>query len=132
MLLSFLGFLSFAAKAQKDSSSGHDSVFTSVQVEAKFSNDPSAWSHFLMKNLNPDVPVNHGAHNGTYVVIMSFIVNKDGSIANIKAENDPGYGMVKEVTRVLKLSPKWVPATVNAQPVISRKKQPFAFQISGQ
>ncbi len=132
LLVSFLGFLSFAAKAQKDTAAVSDPVFTSVDVEAKFSNDPSAWRQFLIKNLNGQVASDNGARAGTYTVVMSFVVNKDGSIRDIKADNDPGYGMVKEVTRVLKLSPNWVPATINNKPVVSRKKQPFTFEISVQ
>lgn len=51
-------------------------------------------------------------------VYVSFVIEKDGSITDIKVVNDPGYGMGKEAIRVLKsLRTKWIPGVLNGQPV---------------
>lgn len=46
-------------------------------------------------------------------LLVTFIVEKDGSLSNIKINKDLGYGMGDEAIRVLKLSPKWTPGKVN-------------------
>jgi hypothetical protein len=42
-------------------------------------------------------------------IYTTFIIEKDGSISDIKILRDLGYGTGKEIIRVLKLSPKWSP-----------------------
>ncbi|MCC9072042.1 M56 family metallopeptidase [Flavobacterium sp. F-65] len=49
-------------------------------------------------------------------VLINFFVEKDGSLSEYKIANDLGYGLGDEVIRVLKLSPKWKPGTLNNEP----------------
>jgi protein TonB len=105
----------------------YDKVFTSVQVEAAF---PGDWGKYLSRNLNPDVATENGAPAGNYTVVVSFIVDKQGNISEVQADNDPGYGMAAEAVRAIQRGPKWTPALQNGRNVISRKKQPITFQIS--
>ncbi|WP_187774898.1 energy transducer TonB [Pedobacter sp. BS3] len=51
------------------------------------------------------------------LVLVSFIVEKDGSLSDIKVLRDLGYGTGAEAIRVLKLSPKWTPGMKNGSPV---------------
>jgi protein TonB len=46
----------------------------------------------LERTLNRDLPVENGAPAGKYSVVISFVVARDGSISDVKSENDPGYG----------------------------------------
>jgi protein TonB len=41
------------------------------------------------------------------------VVSRDGSISDVKAENDPGYGTADEAVRVIKKGPKLTPAELN-------------------
>jgi periplasmic protein TonB len=50
-------------------------------------------------------------------VYVTFIIETDGSLSNIKVLRDIGYGTGKEAIRVLQLSPKWVPGEQNGQKV---------------
>lgn len=50
-------------------------------------------------------------------IYATFIVEKDGSLSDIKILRDLGYGTGKELIRVLKLSPKWKPGLQNGQKV---------------
>ncbi|RZJ28399.1 MAG: energy transducer TonB [Flavobacterium sp.] len=51
-------------------------------------------------------------------VVVSFVIEKDGSLTDIKVGRDPGYGMGKEAIRVLKaLKEKWEPGMVKGKPV---------------
>ena len=105
-------------------------VFEKVEVDAEFPGGMEGWKSFLIDKLRPNVPVRHGAPIGTYKVIIRFIVGKDGSLRNLQAETNFGYGMEEECIRVLKKSPKWQPALQNGQQVNAYKRQPITFMVS--
>ncbi|MEP6682564.1 MAG: energy transducer TonB [Parafilimonas sp.] len=115
--------------APKVQSEDYDHEFTSVQVEAKFKGD---WNKYLERNLNAQTPADNGAPPGRYTVTVSFLVSKDGSISEVKALNDPGYGCGAEATRVIKKGPAWSPAIQNGRNVIYRQKQNIVFEVTEQ
>lgn len=54
----------------------------------------------------------------TVTILMSFVIEKDGSMTDIKVLRNPGYGLDKEAIRVLKAQKtKWKPGVKNGQPV---------------
>ncbi len=108
----------------------YDKVFTVVQIPAEFPGGLPAWTKYLERNLNRDLPVNNGAPPGKYTVVVSFIVDKNGGISEVQAENDPGYGTKEEAVRVIKKGPSWKPAVQNGRNVIYRHKQSITFVVS--
>lgn len=60
-------------------------------------------------------------------VIVTFVVETEGSISNIKVIKSVGFGCDEEVIRVLKLASKWKPAQLNGNPVRSIFTLPVAF-----
>jgi protein TonB len=66
---------------------------------------------------------------GTYVVNVRFLVEKDGSINDVHALNDPGYGLAKAAEKVLKTGPRWSPGEQNGRKVRSYHTQPITFVI---
>ena len=107
------------------------SIFQKVEIEASFPGGGDAWRDYLMKNLNAYVPVKNKAPLGKYMVIVRFIVAKDGSISNALAETAHGYGMEKEVLRIIKRGPKWIPASQDGRLVNAYRRQPVTFVVSG-
>jgi hypothetical protein len=129
--------LVFAATAAHSQSSVADSTvetdlntFEKVEVEATYPGGEQGWRQFLQKNLNPNTPVDNGAPVGKYVVIIQFVVSKDGSVSDVKALTDFGYGLEKEVIQLLKKSGKWNPAMQNGKPVNAYRKQPVTFMVT--
>lgn len=108
----------------------YDKEFKVVQIQAQFPGGSAAWIRFLEKNLRAEVPVDNGAPPGNYTVTVSFLVDKEGNISEVKAENNPGYGTAEEAVRVIKKGPKWVPAVQNGRNVIYRQKQNITFQVT--
>jgi len=119
-------------EAPKVQEADYDKEFTSVQVEAKFPGGQDAWRKFLERNLNQQTPADNGAPPGNYVVTVSFRVDKDGSISEVQALTDPGYGCAAEAVRVIKKGPKWTAAIQNGRNVIYRQKQNIVFQVTDQ
>jgi len=108
----------------------YDSEFKTVQIQAKFPGGDAEWRRFLERNLNRDAPVEGGAPTGNYTVVVSFLVDKEGNISEVKAENSPGYGTAEEAVRVIKRGPKWTPAVQNGRNVIYRQRQSITFQVA--
>jgi periplasmic protein TonB len=115
-----------APKQEED----YDKVFTTVQIEAEFPGGRAAWQKYLERNLNRDLPSENGAAPGKYTVIVSFLVDKNGNISDVQADNDPGFGTKDEAIRVIKKGPAWKPAVQNGRNVAYRARQPITFVVS--
>jgi len=107
-------------------------IFTKVEQEAEFPGGAAAWKRYLERNLNGSVPVENNAPEGTYTVIVKFIVSKDGSISDVQAETNFGYGMEDEAVRAIKNGPKWTPGLQNGRNVNSYRRQPITFLVEAQ
>jgi len=118
-----------AVPAPPDSSNTGEKLFDKVEVEAEFPGGQAAWRKFLEQNLNPNVPVDNSAPAGQYTVMVQFVVNRDGTIADIKPLTKLGYGMEQEVVRILRKSGQWTPAMQNGRSVRAYRKQPVTFMI---
>ena len=105
-------------------------VFEKSEVEASV--DATLWTKHLEKELQP--VIEHAARKripaGTYTVVIRFLVEKDGSLNDIHALNDPGYGLASGAVKVVRSGPKWTPGTVNGKTVRSYHSQPITFVIS--
>jgi protein TonB len=75
------------------------------------------------------VAANNRAPAGIYNVIIKFVVNKEGIVTNVTAENAPGYGTEKEAIRVITSSPKWKPAKQYGRYVNAYRRQPITFVV---
>lgn len=106
--------------------------FVAVEEEASYPGGNAAWIKFLEKNLKADIPVKNDAPMGKYTAMVVFIVDKDGSISNIKPLTNFGYGIEEEVIRVLERSGKWIPANQNGKPLKAYRKQPITFIINNE
>lgn len=118
-----------APKIQKnaDPKKNNEPIFYTTQKPAE---SPAGWSNYLMNNLDRDLPYRNKAVPGKYTVRLSFVVNQNGDVENVIAENDPGYGTAKEAVRVIQNGPKWVPAEQEGKKVNFLVKQTIVFNVS--
>jgi protein TonB len=105
-------------------------IYTAVDTVASFPGGRPAWVKFLEKNLNPAVGVENSAKVGIYNVKIKFTVTKDGTLKDFVAVTKYKHGFEEEVIRVLKLSPKWIPAKKNGVNVNSTVEELQVFEIS--
>ena len=105
-------------------------VFNKVEVEASFPGGESAWRRYLQNNLDANTPIDNGAPEGTYSVIVRFIVSRDGSISDVVAETKHGYGMEAEAVKIIKKGPKWTAALQNGRNVNAYRRQPITFVVA--
>ena len=66
----------------------------------------------------------------TMKIYVSFVIEKDGSMTDIKVLKDPGYGLGQEAIRVLKsLKTKWEPGIINGKSVRTSYNLPIVVQM---
>lgn len=63
-------------------------------------------------------------------VFLSFIIEKNGSLTDIKIERKLGYGTDEEAIRVLKASPKWIHGIQNGKAVRVKYNIPINFSLA--
>jgi len=104
-------------------------IFTTVEKEAEFPGGNAAWARYVQKNLDGFNPADNGAAPGKYSVIVRFVVSKDGSISDVQAETNFGYGMEEQAIKCIKKGPNWKPALQNGNNVNAYRRQPVTFIV---
>jgi len=107
-------------------------IFDKVEIEAGFPGGDAKWRQYLERNANGQVASDNGAPEGTYTVVVQFVVDKEGNISDVRALTSHGYGMEQEAVRVIQKGPKWTPAVQNGRQVKAYRKQPITFQVQSE
>jgi len=129
-LLLLSGNIVFAQDKSKGETKEIDTtVFQNAEIEATV--DASQWIDHLRNNLQHPIEkaAKKGMKAGTYAVQVKFLVEKDGSINDVQALNDPGYGLAKAAIKVIRTGPKWTPGSISGKIVRSYHTQPITFVI---
>ncbi|MGE6219754.1 energy transducer TonB [Nubsella zeaxanthinifaciens] len=99
-----------------------------VDVYPEFPGGMEAWSKYIQRNLRyPSMAQEEGIGGK---VFLSFVVEKDGTITDVKVVKGIGYGCDEEATRVIKKSPRWKAGMQNNLPVRVRYNIPINYTIS--
>jgi TonB family protein len=102
-------------------------VFTVVEHAPNYPGGVDKFYKFLQQNIK--YPAEAKNKNIQGKVFVSFIVEKDGSLSDVKAIHDPGAGCGPEAVRVMKLSPKWNPGVQNGHKVRVQYTLPISFTL---
>ncbi len=106
--------------------SGGD-IVTRPQFMAEFPGGRTALTMYLSQNIV--YPASARAQKITGTVTLKFVVLKDGSIANIEIYKGISKECDEEAIRIVKMMPKWKPASVNGSPVATRFNLPITFNL---
>ena len=101
--------------------------FTVVQKIPEFPGGWSAFMQWLTKNLKYPAAAQQQKIQGT--VVVSFIVNKDGSVANVKVSTSVNPLLDNEALRVMKMMPKWKPGIDRNKACRTMIAVPVVFQL---
>ena len=94
-----------------------------IEVKPDFPGGMQKFYNFISKNFQ--TPEEDGLSGKIFV---TFVVEKDGSLTDIKVLRDIGYGTGKEALRVLKSCPRWNPGVQNGKPVRVQYSLPINIQ----
>jgi protein TonB len=125
-LSAFLCTLSFGAFAQSEVSVD-DEVFVVVEEQAEFPGGLDSMYAYIVKNLKyPEAAKEKGIEGRVFV---SFIIEKDGSISNVKLLRGIGGGCDEASVEMVKNMPKWKPAKQRGKPVRCQFTLPIKFEL---
>ncbi|HEY9003516.1 MAG TPA: energy transducer TonB [Mucilaginibacter sp.] len=107
-----------------------EEVYKTVEVEPEPYGGAEAWAKFLQKNMH--YPPQAAENNVQGKVFLSFIVETDGHLSNIKVERGVGSGLDEEALRVLRIAPAWKPGIQNGHKVRVMYNIPINFVLPDQ
>jgi len=102
-----------------------DEVFLVVEVAPEFPGGNEALLNYLGENIIYPQEALKANIQGT--VYVSFIVEKNGEVSNIKVMRGIGGGCDEEAVRVVQSMPKWKPGTQRGKPVRVQFNWPVRF-----
>lgn len=101
-------------------------VYTRVDAMPEYYQGEEAFKEYLMNNLEyPDIAIRQNIQG---VVMLSFIVETNGTISNLVAEKEFNHFCTSEAIRVMK-DTKWKPAQKDKKLVRYRTKYPIVFNL---
>jgi protein TonB len=103
-------------------------IFTAVEKQPSFPGGDAKFGAYLGKAIR--YPAIARENNVTGRVILTFVVERDGSLTDIKVVRGIGSGCDEEAVRALKASPKWTPGIQNGKPVRVQYSVPVAFSLA--
>ncbi len=105
-------------------------VFVIVEQAPEYPGGEFKKQKFFKENLNYPEAARRIGFKGT--VYVTFVIEKDGNIADVRVLRGIGAGCDEEALRVMRLMPKWKPGTQRGKPVRVRINQPITFNFNEQ
>ncbi len=122
----FFGLISLAQNDSK-SSEKEDEIFTLVDESAVYPGGIYKFFEFIASELEyPELAFNNAIEGRVFV---EFIIEKDGSLSNLKIARGIGAGCDEEVLRILSKSPNWTPASNDGELVRQKMIQNIYFNL---
>ncbi len=116
-------------KAEKVTTTNEEKIYDKVDKNAEYPGGTEALMKFIMTNLKyPETCRKEGIQGR---VVIKFVVNTDGSIVDMEEVRSPHADLTAEAMRVIKMMPKWTPATVGGKTIRSRFNLPVMFRLDG-
>ncbi|HHW59441.1 MAG: energy transducer TonB [Bacteroidales bacterium] len=104
-----------------------EEIFTFVEEYPEFLGGEKALYEYIKNNVNySELAIKTNIEGTVYV---EFVVEKDGSISDVKVLRGIGGGCDEEAVRVVKSMPKWKPGKQRGQPVRVYYTLPIDFKI---
>ena len=135
-VLLLLGTATYASDQQVTDTTAYESVigddidkpYIKVEKMPMFPGGQSALFDYLTYNVKYPEAARKKGIAGT--VICEFVVDKDGSITDVKVLRSGGHpSLDKEAVRVLKNMPKWIPGEKDGKKVRVKYTVPLNFRL---
>ena len=104
-----------------------EGVFLVVEDDPEFPGGLDSLTRFIKAHLRyPQEALEKGIEGRVYV---TFTIEEDGSVSNVRLLRDIGGGCGQEAVRVVKLMPKWKPGRQRGKAVRTQFNLPVQFVI---
>ena len=104
-----------------------EKVFDVVEQMPEFQGGPQALFTWLSQNVKyPAIAEENGVEGR---VIVTFVVERDGSIADVRVVKSVDPSLDKEAVRVVKSMPRWIPGKQKGETVRVKYTTPVTFRL---
>lgn len=104
-------------------------IFQVVENAPSFPGGEAARMTFLQNNIRYPQMARESGIQGT--VYVTFVIERDGSVTDVKILRGIGGGCDEEAIRVVRNMPKWEPGKQRGKPVRVQFNMPIKFTLSG-
>ena len=104
-----------------------EKVFDVVEQMPSFPGGPQALLQYLNSNVKYPVVAQENGVQGR--VVISFVVEKDGSVTDVQVAKSVDPSLDKEAQRVVKSMPHWIPGKQNGSAVRVKYVVPVSFKL---
>ncbi|NOX45513.1 MAG: M56 family metallopeptidase [Chlorobi bacterium] len=106
---------------------GQTDIFTVVEEMPTFPGGDEARMKYLVENIRyPEVAQKNGIQGRVFI---TFVVEEDGYLSNVKVLRGIGGGCDEEAVRVIENMPKWEPGKQNGKAVRVQFNMPIMFKL---
>ena len=105
-----------------------DEILIAVEENPEFPGGTAALMAYLRKNIK--YPAICRENNIQGKVIVTFVVNKDGSIVDVEVAKGVNPALAKEAVRGISQRPNWQPGRQLGRPVRVRYSVPVSFRLN--
>lgn len=123
-LITVFCFPASTASAQKRKT---QKTLANVDVPAQFPGGVEAMMQFISKEIKYPADAMEKKIGGR--VVVSFVVDVDGSIHDVKVIRPVFPSLDAEAIRTIKAMPKWKPGEQNGKPVRTKMAVPISFRV---
>jgi periplasmic protein TonB len=104
-------------------------IFTVVEEAPSYPGGDEARIKFLQENIKYPQMARESGISGT--VYVTFVVERDGHVTDVKVMRGIGGGCDEEAIRVINAMPKWNPGKQRGKPVRVQFNMPIKFTLAG-
>lgn len=105
-----------------------EQIFTIVEDQPGFPGGDAALMQYLQGNLRYPTMAREAGIQGT--VFVTFVVERDGSITDVRILRGVGGGLDEEAVRVVRNMPRWTPGRQRGQAVRVQFNLPIRFVLN--
>ena len=124
LVLLFVANINATAQNKK---AAKDKVWEKADVMPEYPGGDQAMMQFVADNVKYPQEAIDKEISGR--VMVGFVVEKDGSISDVKVVKGIGGGCDEEAVRVVNAMPKWKPGMDKGKPVRVSYMMPFSFKL---
>lgn len=106
---------------------GEEKIYETAEQMPEFPGGYNALTRYLANNIRYPVVAQENGIEGN--VVVSFVVERDGSISNIHVVNHAYPALEREAIKVVSEMPKWTPGKLNGEPVRVLFSIPVSFKL---
>jgi len=119
---------SSAVNAVAEEEIAETEIFTVVEESPQYPGGDEARIKFLQENISYPQIARESSIQGT--VYVTFVVERDGTITDVRILREIGGGCDDEAVRVVQKMPRWIPGKQRGKPVRVQFNMPIKFTLA--